>query len=70
MSRYFTRAITVMTPDPEDSARPMQVYDDTRSMTVHEDNLETWTGLYNAKGEEIHRSERVAMGFCAKEGRN
>lgn len=63
MSRYFTKAAVIGTPDPSDSGRPMDVYDDTRSMTVHEDELETWTGLLDAKGREIHRSERIALGF-------
>jgi len=33
------------------------------SITVHEDELETWTGLLNASGEEIHRTERISLGF-------
>lgn len=66
MSRYFTRAITVMTPDPDDSGKHLPIFDDSRSMTIHEDELETFTGLYNARGEEIHRTERITMGFCEK----
>lgn len=63
MSRYFTKAITVMTPDPDDSGKHLPIYDDSRTMTVFEDDFDTWTGLYTASGDEIHRSERVPMGF-------
>lgn len=63
MSRYFTKSAVVGTPDPSDSGRPLEIFDDGRSLTVHEDDIETWTGLLNARGEEIHRSERVPLGF-------
>jgi hypothetical protein len=63
MSRYFTKSAVIVTPDPSDSGRPMDVYSDIGQMTVHEDVLETWTGLLDAQGNEIHRSERVPLGF-------
>lgn len=66
MSRYFTKAAYVGSPDPEDAFYPMNAQSGATSMTVHEDELETWTGLYNAQGEEIHRTERVALGFKAE----
>lgn len=66
MSRYFTRSAHVVTPDPSDSDQPMSVYDDSRTMMVHEDVFDTWTGLYDARGAEIHRTERIAMGFRPK----
>lgn len=33
------------------------------SMTIHEDDKETFTGLYDASGQQIHRTERVPLGF-------
>ena len=63
MSRYFLKAAAVGTPDPEYSHELMQVHGGPQSIMVHEDDLETWTGLFTADGMEIHRSERIAMGF-------
>ena len=63
MSRYFVKSALVITPSEHDSGRHMDVYDESRSMTVHEDDLETFTGLLDARGAEIHRSERIPLGF-------
>jgi hypothetical protein len=36
----------------------------TANEVVVEEGAETWTGLYNADGEEIHRvPEKVRLGF-------
>lgn len=66
MSRYFTRAAVVGTPSPQDGDRMLDDFGTGPSMTVHEDEKETFTGLFDASGHEIHRSERIALGF----GRN
>ena len=66
MSRYFTRAAVIGTPDPIDSEYMLDCRHDQRSITLHENELETFTGLYNASGEPIHRTERIAMGFGRK----
>jgi len=63
MSRYFTRAAIVCTPAQHDADRPLDEFGGGGSMTVHEDDLETFTGLYDAQGREIHRSERGPLGF-------
>ena len=63
MSRYFVKNALVITPSEHDSGRHMDVYDESRSMTVHEDDLDTFTGIYDASGGEIHRSERIPLGF-------
>lgn len=66
MSRYFTRSAVVCTPHPMDSDSLLDSFGGGPSMTVHEDDLETFTGLYDARGEQIHRTERVALGFGRK----
>ncbi len=63
MSRYFTRAIREVTPDPEDSFYDLDDFHGSDSITVHEDDLETFTGLLDSRGHEIHRCERIQMGF-------
>jgi hypothetical protein len=63
MSRYFTRAAIIGTPNPSDSDYMLDADNGARSLTVHEDQKETFTGLYDASGQEIHRSERIALGF-------
>ena len=63
MSRYFTRAAVIGTPSPWDSDSMLDCRHDGRSLTIHEDDLETFTGLLDASGQEIHRSERIALGF-------
>lgn len=63
MSRYFTRAAIVCTPSPHDADRHLDDFGSGASMTVHENDPETFTGLYDASGQEIHRSERIALGF-------
>lgn len=63
MSRYFTKAAVVCTPSPQDADRQLDDFFPVPSMMVHEDELETFTGLYDARGFEIHRTERIAMGF-------
>lgn len=66
MSRYFTRAAFVCTPSQHDADTPLNEFGAVPSMTVHEDDLDTFTGLYDAAGHEIHRSERIALGFGRK----
>lgn len=63
MSRYFTRAAIIGTPDPVDSGYMLEAGSSPASMTVHEVERETFTGLFDASGREIHRSERVPLGF-------
>jgi hypothetical protein len=63
MSRYFTRTAVVCTPHPMDSGALLDGFGGASSMTVHEEQLETFTGIYDARGEEIHRTERIALGF-------
>lgn len=63
MTRYFTKSINIITPNPEDSRFDLDTDTQEKSMTVHEDDLETWTGLLDARGMEIHRSETIPMGF-------
>ena len=63
MSRYFTKSINIITPDPEDSNYDLDTDSNEKSMAVHEDELETWTGLLDARGMEIHRAEAIPMGF-------
>lgn len=63
MSRYFTRAAHVCTPSQHDADTPLSDFSAPLSMMVHEDEKETFTGLYDAAGKEIHRSERVPLGF-------
>jgi len=63
MTRYFTKSINVITPDPEDSHFDLETGRREQSVTVSEDDLDTWTGLLDAHGMEIHRCERIAMGF-------
>lgn len=60
MSRYFTKPRSAYCEDEDDYVEfgPLQP-----AFTVHEDELETWTGLLDASGQEIHRSERIRMGF-------
>jgi len=62
MSRYFTRASWTYDPgrmDEWDDEEPAQL----PSFTVHEDELETFTGILDHRGHEIHRCERIRMGF-------
>ena len=63
MSRYFVKSINIITPDPEDSNFDLDTDSNEKSMTVHADELETWTGLLDVRGMEIHRSETIPMGF-------
>jgi hypothetical protein len=63
MSRYFTRAAIIGTPSPFNSGYMLDADSGLRTVTVHEDDLETFTGLLDASGHEIHRSERIALGF-------
>lgn len=62
MSRYFTK--------PQNRSVCDDVYDEDfaplPAFTVHEDEVETWTGLIDPHGREIHRSERIRMGFDTK----
>ncbi|HBX95001.1 MAG: hypothetical protein GOVbin52_50 [Prokaryotic dsDNA virus sp.] len=62
MSRYFTKpaARGVDSTVCYDDFAPLPAF------TVHEDERETWTGLLDADGREIHRSERVRMGFIVR----
>lgn len=66
MSRYFTRAAVICSPSQSDSDRTLDEFGGGASMTVHEDELETFTGLYDASGQQIHRTERIALGFGRK----
>lgn len=66
MSRYFTRAAIVCTPSQHDSNRLLDDWQVAPGFTVHEDEKETFTGLYDATGQEIHRSERIGLGFGRK----
>lgn len=63
MSRYFTRAAVVCTPSQHDGNRLLDDWQSAPSCTVHEDEKETFTGLYDQHGHEIHRSERGPLGF-------
>lgn len=63
MSRYFVRAALIGTPHPMDSDHLLNADRSAATLTVHEDDLETFTGLYDAAGHEIHRSERIVLGF-------
>jgi len=45
--------------DEWDDEEPAQL----PSFTVHEDELETFTGILDHRGHEIHRCERIRMGF-------
>jgi hypothetical protein len=65
---YFTRAkparaAVIGTPSPFNSGYMLDADGGHASMTVHEDEKETFTGLFDAAGQEIHRSERVPLGF-------
>lgn len=63
MSRYFTKQAVVVTPSQWGSDDPLDDFGGPTAMTVHEDELETFTGLLDARGAEIHRSERIPLGF-------
>tara|TARA_Y100001947_G_C10334035_1_gene302209 strand:- start:1725 stop:1928 length:204 start_codon:yes stop_codon:yes gene_type:complete len=60
MSRYFTR-----------TSRPKAYWEDEEPMErsgvtaseVHEQDFETWTGLLDHRGHEIHRCETIQIGF-------
>ncbi|WP_370372556.1 hypothetical protein [Henriciella pelagia] len=63
MSRYFTKAARVVTPDPEDGFYDLDEFAQPPTMTVHEQDLETWTGLLDVRGNEIHRTETIRLGI-------
>ncbi len=60
MTRYFTQASNSKADDLlyEDEYGPQ-----LPAFTVHEEIPETWTGLLDKDGNEIHRTERIKMGF-------
>ena len=65
MSRYFTKNSFVYNPGLADEHwedEPVQ----HPSFTVHEDDLETFTGILNRHGQEIHRSEKIPLGFALR----
>lgn len=66
MSRHYVKGSFFFDPSQSDG-----YWEDESAQcpafTVHEDELETFTGILNRHGQEIHRSERIAMGFhCSK----
>lgn len=62
MTRYFTKSGVFYQPE-----EPAWDYDDEPaggpSIDVHIDDEETFTGLLDRRGNEIHRSERIPLGF-------
>lgn len=67
MSRYFVKSAHIASPSPD--GRQCDWYtEDQHSITVHEHELETWTGLYDEHGMEIHRCEKGPLGFLPGRG--
>ena len=58
-----TRASWVGTPDPDDEFQPLYMPDQSRTCDVYEADEQTFTGLLGPDGCEIHRSNRIRLGF-------
>lgn len=62
MSRYFTRSARPKACECEDFEDPL----DRSGITAHEvyeQDWETFTGILDHRGNEIHRCEQIQMGF-------
>lgn len=69
MSRYFVKSAHIASPSP-DGGYCEWYAEDQPSVTVHEKDFETWTGLYDIRGGEIHRTETIPIGFAIPEAQS